>query len=403
MPSAIQDMKKELAKLKGMKDRVSMSRSVPKIPKLLTGSPIFDSVCGIPRGKITEFFGPPKHGKSTFCWLIIAENTIYAPAEPLHVLYLNKEGRVDPVWLKSLGLPMAINPKSGEYEFGGMSGNDFVPFADENGDPYIDITTTADGEATLELINMAIGVYDLIVVDSLAMVTPASIMQQKLEKASRVGAQSSLLTVWIQQVIPKLEEAGSKTTLIWVNQVRDNIGAGAYDMKTHSPGGNAAHHSMALQIEFTAKKDIFSDAEWTVHEGLTIRMMKRMSSVSTPRGGSFQVSIARLGPGSYGIDRAKELFLIAKRIQGVFVKKDGLPMTVVKGVAHYMRDGEIIPLGNGEANIIAALSNPEHFNYLYAVIRSRMDAGEPLVTQDGKSLTDDDSDQSDETEGRFND
>lgn len=372
----IEKWKEQIAKAKSLTG-VQFNKTIPPIPRIPTGSPIFDAVTmgGLPKGKITEIFGAPKSGKSTFAWLVMLENTLYAE-KPLHCLYINKEGRVDPVWLSSLGLPLVREP-SGDFAFGYNDGGTLRPFGDADGD-YITVMTADTGEAVLEVIKMAIGVFDLIVLDSIAMTMPATIMDQKLDKATRVGAHASLLTLALQQIVPLMESAGTKTTLLVINQIRDNIGA-TMGPKTHSPGGNALKHSLALQIEVAAKKDLYADKDFTVYDGMDLRMMVRMTSVSIPRGSSFHVFVQKLAPTLYGFNKALEIFYVASKLKA-FVTKDGSPAQTTGGNVGFIHPstGEIVMLGRGEKAIVEALSNPDIYQPFEQYVRALVMQGRAI-------------------------
>lgn len=392
--TAFQELRKAIAK---SRMPVVMTKSIPSIKRLRTGSLIFDSVVGggLPSGMLTEIFGPPGSGKSTLAWMTIAENTIRTE-KPKYCVYLNKEGRVDPLWLRSLGLPM-VNTGNGNYEFAYYDEDGVLqPYADEDGEHYIQVMGAPTGEVTLELLKLLIGVADFVVVDSVAMLTPAAIAEQKLDKASKVGALSQLLTVAMQQIIPLMEGSNGKTTILLINQIRDNIGASAFGPKTHSPGGNSLHHGQALQIEFTGKKDLYVGDNLDDSVGMEFGAHLRKTSVCEPRARMFKILIARNG-NDYEYDRVRELLTVGKRY-GLFLDKDGNVKTSMVGKM-YFRDrmlNAVLPLGSGEKQIAEALSQAEVYEELLAQVTEAVMSRKSLVSNGKSSTTEEESEHDNE-------
>lgn len=220
--------------------------------KLPFSSPLLNwcTYGGIPRNKITEFFGDPSTGKSTTT-IDICKNAIdvfkqehlelledltqkakagskSAAAEleeakeagPQRVLYLDLEHAFDGAWAETLGIQ----------------------------DSDIDIMQPPDVVAedilqtTQELIET--GHVGLLVLDSLPSLVPRAELEKKYGERT-VASLAGLLTVYCRKIVPMLTRY--QTTLVFINQVRDNMD-NPYVVKT--PGGQAPKFYASLRILF---------------------------------------------------------------------------------------------------------------------------------------------------------
>lgn len=220
--------------------------------KIPFSSPLmnFSTYGGIPRRRISEFFGDPGSGKSTtavdicknaykvFCKdheeLIkslrakIANGNKSAVTElevaeengPRKILYVDIEHGFDGAWAAKLG----INP-------------------DE-----IDVMQPPDvvAEEVLQMIMEVIetGEVGLIVLDSIAALVPRAELEKKLGERT-VAALAGLLTIFCRKVMPMLTRYD--VTMIFINQVRENMD-NPYVVKT--PGGTAPKFYASLRILF---------------------------------------------------------------------------------------------------------------------------------------------------------
>lgn len=205
---------------------------------------------GIPRNKITEFFGSPGGGKSTSSVDLCKNALIQFNAEhqlaianlrnriadgdksaeseledlieqgPKRILYIDLEHSFDGAWAKTLGIE----------------------------DSAIDVMQPPDVVAedilqmTLEVIET--GEVGLIVLDSLPSLVPRSELEKKMGERT-VAALAGLLTVYCRKLVSLLDRYGC--TMIFINQIRDNMD-NPYVVKT--PGGQAPKFYASLRIEF---------------------------------------------------------------------------------------------------------------------------------------------------------
>lgn len=205
---------------------------------------------GIPRGKVTEFFGEPSGGKSTTA-VDACKNAIEVfKAEhevelarlqdeiqkgnkgkisdledlrergPKKVLYWDLEHSFDGAWAKTLG----INPD----EIDILQPPDVV--AEDILETMLDICET--------------GEIGLMVMDSLPSLVPRSELEKKIGERT-VAALAGILSVFFRKLVPLLTRYD--VTFLVINQVRDNMD-NPYVVKT--PGGNAPKFYASLRIYF---------------------------------------------------------------------------------------------------------------------------------------------------------
>lgn len=220
--------------------------------KLPFSSPLMNwcTYGGIPRNKITEFFGDPGGGKTTTS-VDICKNAIEifhqeyedaadalrssishgsksAPAEladleergPKRVLYIDLEHAFDGAWSKTLGID--------EADMDIMQPPDVVAE---------DILQTVQ-----EIVET--GEVGLIVLDSLPSLVPRMELEKKIGERT-VASLAGLLTVFCRKIVPMLTRY--EVTLLFINQTRDNLD-NPYVVNT--PGGRAPKFYSSLRINF---------------------------------------------------------------------------------------------------------------------------------------------------------
>ncbi|MDO8482402.1 MAG: recombinase RecA [bacterium] len=195
----------------GDKPRVDVN-SVP------TGSIGLDAalgVGGLPRGRIIEIFGPESSGKTTLALHVVAE------AQKLGGIcaYIDAEHAMDPEYSKKLGVKIE----------------------------ELLISQPDTGEQALEITESLVrsGKIDVIVIDSVAALTPKDEIEGDMG-AQHVGKQARLMS----QALRKLPAtvAKSKTILIFINQIRMQIGVMFGNPET-TPGGKALKFYTSVRID----------------------------------------------------------------------------------------------------------------------------------------------------------
>lgn len=179
-----------------------------KIEAISTGCLPLDialGVGGIPKGRIIEIYGHESSGKTTVALHIAAE----VQQEGGTVAYIDAEHALDPTYAEALGVNI----------------NDLY------------ISQPSSGEQALDIVEILVksGGVDLIVVDSVAALTPQAEIDGNMGDG-HIG----LLARLMSQALRKLtaSASASKTTIVFINQVRDKIG-NPYGPSEVTTGGNA--------------------------------------------------------------------------------------------------------------------------------------------------------------------
>lgn len=183
-----------------------------------TGSISLDialGVGGIPRGRIIEIFGPESSGKTTLALHIVAE----AQKRGGHAAFVDAEHALDPEYAKRIGVKI----------------NDLL------------ISQPDTGEQALEIVESLVrsGVCDVIVVDSVAALTPRAEIEGEMGEQF-IGLQARLMS----QALRKLTAivAKSRTVVIFINQIRMKIGIMFGNPET-TPGGKALKFYSSVRID----------------------------------------------------------------------------------------------------------------------------------------------------------
>ena len=188
------------------------------IDSISTGSIGLDDALGIgglPRGRIVEIYGPESSGKTTLSLHTIAE----AQKDGGVCAFIDAEHAMDPEYAKNLGVKM-----------------------DE-----LLISQPDHGEQALEIVESLVrsGDLDVIVIDSVAALTPKDEIEGEMG-AHHVGKQARLMS----QALRKLTGivAKSKTTVIFINQIRMQIGVMFGNPET-TPGGKALKFYTSVRLD----------------------------------------------------------------------------------------------------------------------------------------------------------
>ena len=183
-----------------------------------TGSLALDialGVGGIPRGRITEIYGPESSGKTTICLHTIAE----AQARGGICAFVDMEHALDPTYAERLGVDV--------------------------NNLYIAQPDTA--EQALEITELLVrsGALDVVVLDSVAALVPKAEIEGEMGD-SHVGLQARLMS----QALRKLAGAikSSNTAMIFTNQLREKIGVMFGNPETTS-GGRALKFYATIRID----------------------------------------------------------------------------------------------------------------------------------------------------------
>jgi recombination protein RecA len=194
-------------------------KPVVEMEAISTGSLGLDmalGIGGIPRGRIIEVYGPESSGKTTLALQVISE------AQKLGgtCAFIDAEHALDVKYAKNLGVDT----------------ENLLVSQPDYGEQALDIVETIARS----------GAVDLIVIDSVAALTPKSEIEGDMGDA-QVGVQARLMS----QALRKLTGVVSKmkTTIIFINQIRMKIGMMGYGSPETTTGGNALKFYASVRID----------------------------------------------------------------------------------------------------------------------------------------------------------
>lgn len=250
------------------------------IESISTGSIGLDAaigIGGIPRGRITEIFGPEASGKTTLALHIVAN----AQKNGGKAAYIDVEHALDPTYSKKLGV---------------------------NVDELI-ISQPDTGEQALEITDILIrsGVLDVIVLDSVAALVPSSELDGEMGD-SQIGLQARLMSKAMRKITGAVSR--SKTSAVFINQIRYKIGI-MMGSPTTTPGGLALkfHSSCRLEIKRIGS---LKAGDQIIGNETKVKVVK--NKVAAPFKIAYFDILFNEGISKYGelIDRALDLNLIKR-------------------------------------------------------------------------------------------
>jgi recombination protein RecA len=217
--TALQRVMAQIEKQYGQGSIMQMDEhSYAKIEGISTGSLSLDIAlggAGIPRGRITELFGPESSGKTTLALHAVAE----AQKAGGIAAFIDAEHALDTTWAKRLGVDVSS----------------------------LLVSQPDTGEQALDIAQMLIASnsVDIIVVDSVAALTPKAEIEGEMGD-THVGLQARLMSQAMRKLTAIISK--SKTALIFINQIRMKIGVMFGNPET-TPGGKALKFYSSVRID----------------------------------------------------------------------------------------------------------------------------------------------------------
>jgi recombination protein RecA len=212
---ALSQIEKQFGQGAVMKMGDKSSMAIESIP---TGALALDlalGIGGLPRGRVTEIYGPEGSGKTTLAVHVVAE----AQRNGGICAYIDAEHAMDPIYARAIGVDV-----------------------DE-----LLISQPDTGEQALEIVDMLIrsGALDVVVIDSVAALTPRAEIEGEMGD-HHVGLQARLMSQALRKLTSNLGK--SKTTCIFINQLREKIGV-MFGSPETTPGGRALKFYSSIRLD----------------------------------------------------------------------------------------------------------------------------------------------------------
>ena len=188
------------------------------VPAISTGALSLDlalGVGGLPRGRVTEVFGPEASGKTTLTLSVIAEVQKLGGV----AAFIDAEHAVDSTYAKKVGVKL----------------DDLL------------ISQPDTGEQALEIVETLVrsNAVDLIVIDSVAALTPRAEIEGEMGDA-HMGLQARLMSQALRKLTAVISK--SKTCVVFINQIREKIGVFFGNPET-TTGGRALKFYSSVRID----------------------------------------------------------------------------------------------------------------------------------------------------------
>jgi recombination protein RecA len=301
----------------------------PRVPidVIPTGSIALDvalGLGGLPRGRIVEIYGPESSGKTTVALHALAN----AQKAGGIAAFIDAEHALDPAYAQKLGVDT---------------------------DALL-VSQPDTGEQALEIMDMLIrsGAIDVVVIDSVAALVPKAEIEGEMGD-SHVGLQARLMSQALRKITGALSQ--TKTTAIFINQLREKVGVMFGSPETTS-GGKALKFYASVRLDIR-RIETLKDGTESVGNRTRVKVVK--NKLAPPfRNAEFDIL--------YGIGISREGSLIDLGVEQGIVRKAG---------AWYTYEGD--QLGQGKENARTFLhENEDLANEIEKKIKEKLGVGPRL-------------------------
>ncbi len=237
---------------------------------------------GFPRGRIIELFGPESSGKTTLALHAIAS----AQRAGGIAAFIDAEHALDPSWAKRLGVNL----------------EDLL------------VSQPSYGEEALQIAEMLIksNAVDIIVIDSVAALVPKAELDGEIGD-THVGLQARMMSQAMRKLTGAI--AKSKTTVIFINQIREKIGV-MFGSPETTPGGRALKFYSSCRVD-VRRLSTLKEGEVTIGMRMKVKIVK--NKVAPPfrqaefdmlgdRGISYEGDVLDLAAAHRVVDRSGSWF-----------------------------------------------------------------------------------------------
>jgi len=315
--------------------RMGDAQTNREVDVISTGSLTLDltlGIGGLPRGRVVEIYGPESSGKTTLTLQVIAN----CQKNGGTAAFIDAEHALDPNYAEKLGV---------------------------NLDELL-VSQPDTGEQALEIADMLVrsGAVDLIVVDSVAALTPRAEIEGEMGD-SQVGRHARLMSQALRKLTANIKR--SNTLVIFINQIRMKIGV-MFGSPETTTGGNALKFYASVRLDIRRIGSIKKGDEVIGNE-TRVKVVK--NKLAPPfKQAEFEIL--------FGEGTSREGELIELGVREGFIEKSG---------AWYSYDGERI--GQGKDNTRQYFkTNPEAAARLEADLRALL-AGKPAAGADDEAAT----------------
>ena len=222
--------------------------AVVKVAAIPTGAISLDlalGIGGLPRGRVTEIYGPESSGKTTVALHVIAE----AQKAGGIAAFIDAEHALDPSYARALGVDV----------------NEML------------VSQPDTGEQALEIADMLIrsNAVDIVVIDSVAALTPRAEIEGEMGD-THVGLQARLMSQALRKLAGSLRK--SNTSAVFINQLREKIGV-MFGSPETTPGGRALKFYSSVRLDV---RRIESLKDGTAVVGNRVRVKVVKNKVAPP-------------------------------------------------------------------------------------------------------------------------